>query len=79
MKAIFKNSHMENCSALRQVEIGHWDNPWYFRGTVWLAKDGTNKGRNVRFLDFGCNCAAGRNCPAQMLVREDDVIQEALK
>lgn len=60
--------HVEDCWALEAVAQGEWASPWWIPGlTVYRAKDGSHRGRTVRFQQWECNST---NCGAVLLVDE---------
>lgn len=64
--------HRKDCDAVRTVEEGRWDSPWWFPGKVeWRDKIGRRiKSGSRRFLVFECNST---DCQARVLVSEDDL------
>lgn len=66
------NQHSNECYAIKEFEKGVWDTPWAFIGkTVWLDKNGGNRGKTTMWQIICCNCT---HCSAKLLVRVDDIL-----
>lgn len=79
---IYKGKHRADCIAVKNVDDGNWDTPWYVTGkTVWA--DTVGRQRNDRYrgtsrwIVLGCNSVAGHECPAEVWVLEDSICRIA--
>lgn len=83
MKVIQRKPHNKGCHAVKLVETGEWPNPWYSVGkTVYRDSRGRENGQTTAWMVFGCNSAVSDPCPAEVLVRYEDVcgaVAEALR
>ena len=70
-----KSKHVKDCSAINQVNLGHWDTVWYYLEEIYRTKNGRLGGRELFFL-FKCN---SNECDAELLVNENEVLNHLPK
>lgn len=65
-KIIIHSGHVKNCGAMRAVNNGTWDSPWYIKGEPFRGdKRGGRRSNHYQWQPFICNSV---NCTAKGIV-----------
>jgi hypothetical protein len=75
IKTKLLQQHSKDCTALEQVILGNWSNPWSSYPEDTISRDARcgHRGNTTTWIIFRCNSTG---CSGEIAVKADDILDQ---